>query len=82
MLFSNVDGEFLDQELNSISFSDVENHQGIEIIVVFKPNRHIWRYWRASQMPGRTSQSLKWKKNCCSKKIIQHPFFNEFNPLA
>jgi len=84
--FHNVDGEFLDQELNSISFSDVEKIiKELKYPVVFKPNRDT--YGGAGVFFPKSQEELlnhlNGRKNfVVQEKIIQHQFFNEFNPVG
>lgn len=84
--FHNVDGEFLDQKLNSISFSDVEKIiKELKYPVVFKPNRDS--YGGAGVFFPKSHEELlnhlNGRRNfVVQEKINQHPFFNKFNPVG
>lgn len=84
--FHNVDGEYLDQKLNLISFSKVkEIIKELKYPVVFKPNRNS--YGGAGVFFPKSHEELLNHLNgrrdfVVQEKINQHPFFNKFNPAG
>jgi hypothetical protein len=79
----NVDGDWLDHELNSISFEQVISiAEGLKYPVVLKPNRDSFGgsniYFPNSSQE--LIQLLDGKSNfLVQEKFTQHAFFNEFN---
>ena len=85
--FHNIDGEFLDKDLNRILESDLEDIiERIHYPVVIKPNRDT--YGGKDVIISETSEALKFgmvklKSNfVVQEKICQHEFFQKYNPAG
>lgn len=81
--FHNVDGEWLDNDLNPISFPDIERIvKKLKYPVVFKPNRDSYG-GMGIYFPEDANTLLdlvkKSRNFLVQERIIQHPFFNKFN---
>ena len=81
--FHHVDGEWLDKDLNRISFQDVQSiATEIEYPVVLKPNRNSYG-GRNIHFPGSYDELIclvkRGKDFLVQEKIEQHQFFNQFN---
>ena len=81
--FHNVDGEWLDHDLNRISFSEVCSiARTLEYPVVLKPNRDSYGGKGVSFLQNAESliKYAKSKKNfVVQEKIKQHPFFAQYH---
>lgn len=82
--FHNIDGDWLDQNLNTIPFEQIKLiAQGLPYPVVFKPNLDTYG-GRDIVFPKNMNELMnlmEGKKNfIIQEKIRQHPFFNQFNP--
>ena len=82
--FHNMDGEYLDADLNPVSFPEIDKiAKNLNYPVVFKPNRDS--YGGKDIFFPKTSRELidliSDKKNfVVQEKIKQHDFFKKFNP--
>ena len=82
--FHNVDGEWLDKDLNSISFSDVKSiAQNLSYPVVYKPNRDSYG-GKNVYFPKGYDELINLAENnkdfLVQEKIRQHHYFEQFNP--
>ncbi len=82
--FHNVNGEWLNGELESITFKEVRSMAGnLEYPVVVKPNKDTGGGAGIS-FPANSAELLKTIENrsnlVIQEKIVQHEFFNQFNP--
>ena len=81
--FHNVDGEWLDHDLNPISFSEVHSiAKTLDYPVVLKPNRDS--YGGQNVVFPRNSEELianaaKKKNIVVQEKINQHPYFSKYH---
>lgn len=81
--FHNVDGEWLDKDLNPVSFSDIESISGkLTYPVVVKPSRDSYGGQNV-YFPGNKNELveiIKDKKNfLVQERIIQDSFYEQFN---
>ena len=81
--FHNVAGEWLDHDLNAVSFEQIRFiAQNLPYPVVFKPNRDSYG-GKDIYFPGDLNELMnlveKKKNFLIQEKIKQHPFFNQFN---
>lgn len=81
--FHNIDGEWLDHNLNIISFDDVRTIAGkLQYPLVLKPNRDSYG-GKNIFFPKNSEELLKLagtrRNYLVQEKILQHDFFNKFN---
>lgn len=82
--FHNVNGEWLNSELESITFEEVKSiAEKLEYPVVVKPNRDSGG-GAGINFPANSFELLKIIEKrsnlVIQEKIVQHEFFNQFNP--
>jgi len=82
--FHNIEGIWMDADLNSISFDDVLRlTKNLEYPVVMKPNRYL-HGGREVVFPKNRKELLDWMGGktdfLVQERIVQHPFFDQFNP--
>lgn len=80
----NIDGEWYDHDLHSVSMDQFRAIAGkLDYPVVLKPNRdsHGGKNVFFPKSSEELMEMIAGKKNVLiQEKIIQHPFFNQFNP--